>query len=232
MAAVKDWITVNGQHIPIMEGQSKKEAVDKALANQKRVDDEEDRKQKQISASKKEADEKNGKKNEYDRDSFDDEAKRQGIKLTSDDIDEYVGSSYGAYQLGDKISKFIDNAPDNMKVGDETLYRGLYFNNKQEMKDFIDQGIIKSRRDGLSWTIDKDVADQFSKGTSEYSVTLVNDDDAKNAISISGISDTPSSSSEVLYSSSSDFEITDVEYHGNHATVYVTEAVMSKRKYK
>jgi uncharacterized protein YukJ len=84
----------------------------------------------------------------------------------------------------------------------------------------------------LSWTIDKDVADQFSKGTSEYSVTLVNDDDAKNAISISGISDTPSSSSEVLYSSSSDFEITDVEYHGNHATVYVTEAVMSKRKYK
>lgn len=167
----------------------------------------------------------------YDRELFDKEAKRQGLKLTSDDIDEYVEASYGATQLGDKISKFIDNAPDDMKIGDEILYRGLYFNSEEEMKDFIEAGVIKSRRDGLSWTTDKDVADVFSKDAGDYSVTLVNDDDAKNAISIKDISDTPSSSSEVLYSSSTDFEIVDVEFEGNHATVYVTEAVISKKKY-
>ena len=167
----------------------------------------------------------------YDRDSFDKEAERQGLDLTAYDIDDYVESSYGAKQLGDKISKFIDNAPEEMKIGDETLYRGLYFNSEKEMKDFLDQNVIQSRRDGLSWTTDKEVADAFSKEASDYSVTLINEDDAKNAISIKNISDTPSSSSEVLYSSSTDFEIIDIEFDGNHATVYVTEAAVSKKKY-
>lgn len=222
---VKQWITINGNHVPIYEGQTKAEVVKQF--------EEEHKDTKSVKVGKKDVEVRKDEKksNVYDRDSFDKEAERQGLKLTSDDVDEYVEASYGAIGLGDKISKFIDNAPDDMKVGDETLYRGLYFNSQKEMDDFIATGLIRSRRDGLSWTTDESVADVFSKDAGEYSVTLVNDDDAKNAISIKDISDTPSSSSEVLYSSSTDFEIVDVEYKGNHATIYVTEYVQSKKKY-
>lgn len=55
----KEWITVNGQHIPIFEGQSKQEAVDKALKKQKKVNDDHDKKDKQIEANESEADELN-----------------------------------------------------------------------------------------------------------------------------------------------------------------------------
>ena len=64
---VKQWITVNGQHVPIFEGQSKKEAVDAALKNQKKVNDEEDKKEKQITASKKQAAEKNNSEDVIDK---------------------------------------------------------------------------------------------------------------------------------------------------------------------
>lgn len=50
---IKQWITVNGVHIPIYEGQSKAEAV--AEYTKKRVDDDEDKKQKQIAQNKEEA---------------------------------------------------------------------------------------------------------------------------------------------------------------------------------
>lgn len=270
MAEVKQWITVNGKHIPIMEGESKEDAVKKAMGNKtiikttekketakkktatsdkskketktsnaRRVESDEEQKERQIAANKKQADEKNMQYKSNTKDSmkhmtaeeFNKEAKRQGIDISSDDIEEYVESSYGGTKLGDKISKLIDHAPDDMKVGDKPLYRGLYFNGEKEMRDFIERGRVVSRRDGLSWTTDKDIAEVFSKDASDYSVVLVNEDDAKNAISIKGIADTPQSSSEVLYSSSTDFDIMDVEYEGTHAIVYVTESVMSKRKY-
>lgn len=229
---VKQWITVNGQHVPIMEGQSKAAAVKAAIAKQTNADA--DKKDKQIAANERQANEKNDKY--VTREQFDAEAKKQGIKLTSDDIDEYVASSYGANALGDKISKFIDDAPDSMKIGDAAIYRGLSFNSKTELDAFINShkegAILESRRDGLSWTTDKNVAKDFSSNASKYSVTLVNEDDAKNAIPIKNISDTPSSSSEVLYSSSTDFEVMEVEREGNQIIMYVTEAPVSKQKYK
>lgn len=58
---VKQWITVNGQHVPIFEGQSKQEAVNNALKHQKSVNDDIDKKEKQIADNKKEADKLNGK---------------------------------------------------------------------------------------------------------------------------------------------------------------------------
>lgn len=228
---VKKWITINGVHVPIFEGQSKDEVVKNFIDKH---EDNGEKKTDSVKVGKKDVEvhkTESKKATTYDRDSFDKEAERQGLDLTSDDIDEYVEASYGARELGDKISEFIDNAPQDMKVGDDVLYRGLYFNSEDEMRDFIEAGMVTSRRDGLSWTTDKEVADVFSREASDYSVTLVNDDDAKNAISIKDISDTPSSSSEVLYSSSTDFEIIDVEFEGTHATVYVTEAVRSKQKY-
>lgn len=223
---IKKWITVNGNHIPIYDGQSKEEAVKNFM------DKKSDKKSVTVKDKKVEV----HKKNTYDSNSFNAEAKKQGLDLTSDDIEEYVESSYGGVQLGDKVSKFIDNCPDNMKVGDDVIYRGLYFNDKSEFDNFIKKHtegqILESRRDGLSWSKSKEIADVFSKEAGDYYVTLVNEDDAKNAISIKDIADTMVSSEEVLYSSSTDFEVTEVEVEGNHATIYVTEAVMSKRKYK
>ena len=198
------------------------------------LDEDNKKKERQIANNKKQADRMNEKY--LSRERFNAEAKKQKIDITSEDIDEYVTSSYGANSLGDKISKFIDNAPEDIKVGDEEIYRGLYFNSKKELDNFINKhkqgSILESRRDGLSWTTDKSVAQEFSSNASDYSVLLVNSDDAKNAIHIKNISDTPSSSSEVLYSSSTDFEIEEVEMKGNTAILYVTESVMSKRKYK
>ena len=226
----KDWITINGNHIPIYEGQTKAEVV---KAFEKKHTNE-----KPVKVGKKEVEVRKKKTEHMTADDFNKEAERQGIDITSDDIDDYVTSSYGGIDLGDKVSKFIDNAPDDMKVKDKVLYRGLYFNSKQEFENFIKKAdghppVIESRRDGLSWSTDESVADVFGKEAGEYSVTLVNEDDEHNAISIKGFADTPGvSSSEVLYSSSSDFEIIDSEVDGKHATLYVTQTPFTKPKYK
>jgi len=53
---VKQWITVNGQHIPIMDGESKDKAVNRYIAEKN-----EDTKEKQIAKAKEQADKLNGK---------------------------------------------------------------------------------------------------------------------------------------------------------------------------
>ena len=53
---VKDWFTMNGKHIPIFEGESKQDAVNRSIAK-----DNEDKKQADIERNKKEADILNGK---------------------------------------------------------------------------------------------------------------------------------------------------------------------------
>ena len=58
MAAVKDWITVNGQHIPIMNGQSKDEAIESARQRSEQYKRENDEKQRQIEVNKKQAEAK------------------------------------------------------------------------------------------------------------------------------------------------------------------------------
>lgn len=237
---IKRWITVEHNHIPIYEGESRqdvKERIGDVIDSHH--EDKTEKKTKydsgdiNIKGKKVEV----HKKPVYTAESFNTEAKKQGLDLTSADIEDYVTSSYGGVDLGDKVSKFIDNCPDDMKVGDEPIYRGLYFEGKDDFDKFIREhsegDILETRRDGLSWSKNREVADVFSRESGDYYVTLVNEDDAKNAISIKDIADTPGmSSDEVLYSSSTDFEVTDVEVEGNHATLYVTEAVMSKKKYK
>lgn len=301
-----DWITINGNHVPIFEGETKQEAAkrfitdvrnkksvqvsgkDIEVVNSKPIDKETSDKLKQYFNEQREwarsetgveltreeiedyigtddwkydmeqagidvdadtvksnLDDLLGDKKEnttiyepkqFDRDSFDAECKRQGVDADSRVIDDWVDSSYGNKIAGDTISEIIDNAPDDMKVGDETLYRSLWFNSKQEYQDFINSHkagqVVETRRDGLSWTTDEEVAKVFGQESSDFYVTMVNDDDAKNAIHISNISDTPMPSSEVLYSSSTDFEVVEVEMQGDHAILYVTESPRSRQKYK
>ena len=52
---VKEWITVNGQHIPIMEGQTKQEAVNKAIKHQESSKGDADHKERQIEMNHNEA---------------------------------------------------------------------------------------------------------------------------------------------------------------------------------
>ena len=54
---VKQWITIDGQHIPIFEGQSKQDVVNSFIAKKN-----EDTKEKQIAKNKAESDRLNGKK--------------------------------------------------------------------------------------------------------------------------------------------------------------------------
>lgn len=204
--------------------------------------EEEKTKNKQIAANKAEADTRNVKQSggikHITADEFNREAKRQGLNLTSDDIEDYVTSSYGGVGLGDKISKFVDNAPEYMHVhSDKSAYRGLSFNSKQEMDNFIKSHQIgknlETRRDGLSWSMSENVAKAFSTDNTKNSVILVNEDERRNAISIKGFADTPGiSSEEILYSSSTDFQVVDVENRNGITYMYVTEAPVLRKKYK
>jgi len=56
---VKQWITVNGHHVPIYEGQTKEEVINSFMTHKADVDSDADKKEKQIQANKAEADEKN-----------------------------------------------------------------------------------------------------------------------------------------------------------------------------
>ena len=57
---IVDWFTMNGKHIPIYEGESKADAVNRSIAK-----DNEDKKAEQIRKNKEQADKLNGKSEEY-----------------------------------------------------------------------------------------------------------------------------------------------------------------------
>lgn len=51
MAQVKEWITMNGNHIPIFEGETKQQAIDNFIKNQQRAKADADAKDRQIAAN-------------------------------------------------------------------------------------------------------------------------------------------------------------------------------------
>ena len=72
MAEVSDWITVNGQHIPILKGESKEDAYNRAVAKSN-----EDKKQSDIQKNKDVADKLNG-KIDYSKKTADGETAKDG----------------------------------------------------------------------------------------------------------------------------------------------------------
>jgi hypothetical protein len=161
--------------------------------------------------------------------SFMEEASRQGINGTNLqlDLEEYVTSSYGGNNLANRITKFIEEAPRNMMYNKGTLYRGLYFNSKQELDNFINShkpgDTLNTRTDGLSWTASKDIAKEFSSNSSDYSVVLVNNDTNRIAMGIKNIADTPISSEEVLYSNRVNFTVSKVEKRNGVTYIHVKQ---------
>lgn len=78
---VKQWITVNGKHVPIYEGESKADAIKRAT--DKQINDDADKKEKQIAENKKKADKLNGKQDSKEGTSGD-------LNKLKQQIDDYV----------------------------------------------------------------------------------------------------------------------------------------------
>ncbi len=221
---IKGWITKNGVHIPIYGEYTVTKNEPKAKSSKVRKSSAEKIAERKVWRSKED--------NHISKRAFESEVQRQHSDLTVEELDEYVTSSYGGIGLGDKVSKFVDNAPETMKYGEGSVYRGLAFGTKEERDNFINNDIIKSRRDGLSWTDDESVAKAFSSEVNDFPVILVNEDDSKNAIGIQKIADTPMMSShELLFSSSTDFEVIDTEEKDGIVYVYTTQVPFLQKKY-
>ena len=158
---------------------------------------------------------------------FENEIKRQKADITQDELDDYVTSSYGGIDLGNRLSDFIEKAPKSMMYNEGTLYRGLYFNNQRELDNFINShkvgATLKTRPDGLSWTASENIAKEFSTNISNYAVVLVNNDKNRIAMGIKNIADTPVSSEEVLYSNKVDFTISGVEKKNGITYLYTKQ---------
>jgi hypothetical protein len=108
-----------------------------------------------------------------------------------------------------------------------TLYRGLMFNSEQELNDFLNShkegSTLKTRKDGLSWSANENIASEFSTNASDHSVILVNNDKNRIAMGIKNIADTPISSEEVLYSNKVDFKVKRVERKNGNIYMYVEQ---------
>lgn len=120
---IKGWITVNGVHVPLFEGESKKDAISRAIAETNESD-----KERQIARNKEQADQLNGKnraneqtqaqhkkavdelsKPEYDDGTYDVDTKKEvsfdkGFQVTFCQI----GDNYTPLEYAKKVNECLD----------------------------------------------------------------------------------------------------------------------------
>lgn len=124
---VKDWITVNGKHVPIYEGESKQDVVNRVIAN-----DNEDIKQKQIARNKAEADKLNKKDADKKQEKLED-------RLKGDDLED--------------AKDFIAELKANDATVDDAGYVTLYhFTTDSAANSIKSSGIMKAKEDGIFFT--------------------------------------------------------------------------------
>lgn len=153
---VKDWITVNHKHIPIYDGESKQDAVNRAIAK-----DNEEQKAKQIENNKKQAEQASGKSkltnNQSTIESFD--IKSLGDLKDADDLHEFIQENID----NDKFKQFgKDNSMEAVQQ--------LWYENKrqQEIKDLKEVKIedaIQTVRDNIKAS---HISGWFRNGDSGY----------------------------------------------------------------
>lgn len=161
---IKDWITVNHQHIPIFEGQSKQDAINKAKKHQKSVNDDEDKKQKQIAENKKQADKKN---NEEKGISDYGLTHRPGNPLEYPDevatVDKILNGDYFPKDLLDNARDYF---PDygNFKGADQIIQTLRKAQNNPDMKVIIYRGAPSggTLNQGDWVTLSKDYASDYA----------------------------------------------------------------------
>lgn len=126
---IRDWITVNGQHVPIFEGESKEDAVSRAVAKHN-----EDKKNADIKRNKEEADTLNKKAKK---------SNKLEDRLKGDDL------------LNAK--DFIEELKANEATVDDDGYVTLYHHTTNDSaKSIQSSGIMKAKEDGIFFTTKKD----------------------------------------------------------------------------
>ncbi len=237
MVQVKQWITVNGVHVPIMEGETKQQAVDKALSNQKRVKDDEDKKNKQIAANKKQADEKNKEQADKSNSTSIEEVKDAFDRFTSDKYKEIrkaqMGEriTYKKLDLATKQKVEVDVTEKYKKLGDiiekevtgheykGTLYRAIGVD--EETAKSYKVGDTINQKGLSSWSTDKNSISMFG-GDGEKRVIFIENGGAKNSMDVSKIS-LGKGENEVIQSSKNRQLITNVETKNGVLYVYVKD---------
>ena len=153
---IKDWITVNHKHIPIYDGESKQDAVNRAIAK-----DNEDTKEKQIAQSKKQAEQASGKSKLEDNQStiekFD--VKSLGELKDADDLHEFI-------QENVSNPKFMQFGKDNSIEAVQQLW--YEHKRQQEIKDLKEVKIedaIQTVRDNVKAS---HISGWFRNGDSGY----------------------------------------------------------------
>ena len=126
---VKDWITVNGQHIPIFEGESKSDAVNRAIAKSN-----EDKKNADIKRNKEESDRLN--KREKKSNKLEDRLKGDDLLNAKDTIEELKA---------------------NDAVIDDDGYVTVYHRtNEKSYNDILKTGVMRAKEDGIFFSTKKD----------------------------------------------------------------------------
>ena len=122
-----DWITVNGKHIPIFEGESKQDAYNRAVAK-----DNDDKKKSDIERNKREAD----KLNEKNSDKLENRLKGDAL-LDAQDL--------------------IEELKSNGADVDDNGYVTLYHHTTEDASNAIKKsGVMKAKEDGIFFTTKKD----------------------------------------------------------------------------
>lgn len=156
---IKQWITVNGKHIPIREGESKEDAINHALNNS-----DSDKKDKQINANKEEANRRN--QQEKEKDTEKKEASRE-----SDNTEYKDSNSYDGFVKANlKELKSIYKAEGEEGVR-ERWYNMRLKNEKNNLHEESVEVAISQIRDAIP---DNVHTGWFRNANSEYKPKLVN----------------------------------------------------------
>lgn len=166
---VKQWITVNGQHIPIMEGESKKDAIQKAIKNNEtKIKKQEDNKEKTIDKNKKEADELNKRDKEDDVDKHKEEQLKI-IKKENPMTDDY----HTGIRSKDDIKTF-EEAYKNFDEDEELVYPDF---TEKDVKEALSTGYVmvyssKDIKNGVFVSTSKQMAQDYAGSSSVKSLRV------------------------------------------------------------
>lgn len=218
---VKDWITVNGKHIPLFEGESKQDAINRVIAK-----DNEDKKDSDINRNKKEADELNHKSVSHKNlDNFNNDALQKIIHDTGYDTKsakkfqqtlwEYLGGDYESFSAGKRSDdvKVIDNGLSKMPKYNGDVHRGMYISDytKSQFAN-LKVGDTLNMNSISSWTKDGGVAERYSSPLSETTSTvMLHCKNNKSGVDMTQISKWAGSESEILLPSSAKWKVKEVK---------------------
>ena len=166
---ITGWFTMNGKHVPIYEGESKKDAVNRAVANSN-----EDTKEKQIAKAKEQADKLNG--------------KEPNLRTESGMAQKMYGKSFSELseeqkdKVTDAVIKYKENGekPSTMQKNAESLGLDYKAEGKKLIKEYeAKKEELKNLPDGDKKNELNKWLKQREKAYNEYKEKLKDNEDIK-----------------------------------------------------